>query len=644
MRVSTVRRFTVFLLVLAALLALQIPSVHANEDKAVQEVDAAEKKNATLVSKDNQKEGETSVNNEKEATVATQENQPEVEEEEDSDEDLDDHTIELNPNYVEEESDSDDENDEYDSEEEEQEDAIPKKKESKRSAKSQFNSKLAEKKSLLGRRGKKCINLVKHHRIKITVAMALFAFRNEIFEFVLNQVAPISKDPKTGKNVRSLKTPSMTSAIKIIVFVDVMRQLQAAGKKKQSPLLAALLLLAAKNPVLGTFIMKTILNENSSYVPPTEQHYTFEKLNDRYFKDCLALEKAADFKKKQPSDFPLSPLPILQDLHKAKHYNETVIVLDLTKLESGLRMEVLRDEVSFIIQQHRQSTIVPYGSIDKQGRNKTHEVEVLVLLESPGGSASDFALASQHILRLRKEPGIQVTVCVDKIAASGGYMIACAATPGRLFAAPFAVVGSIGVIGQIINVQKTLEGWGMRPMVFRSGKDKSPINPIGDVSSRDMKRIQTMIDETHVAFKRHVAHARPSLAETIDNLATGKVWLAYDGLELNLVDRIITSDEYIAERIKDGAKLLKLIRNPRKPSLFGGSRRRIDEPFTGITSHLLAPFKDHLREALVTFAKNANMDMNQGLDETSLAFKAAGVGQVMARADSTAYSTSSYSA
>jgi ClpP class serine protease len=138
-------------------------------------------------------------------------------------------------------------------------------------------------------------------------------------------------------------------------------------------------------------------------------------------------------------------------------------------------------------------------------------------------------------------------------------MIACASSPGRLFAAPFAVLGSIGVIGQTLNIHKALEGWGVRPLVFRGGRDKAPIGLLGEITNEGIAKVQDMVDDTHRAFKRHVAESRPLVAEKIEELATGDIWLGYDALDLGLVDRIVTSDEYIGERLAEGARVLKLV-------------------------------------------------------------------------------------
>ena len=536
-------------------------------------------------------------------------------------------TIEINPEYVSDDEDESDyeSEDEYDSEDEEEEDT----------SKAVLDTALAQTRKV----SRKAIEYAKKNRVKITLALALIAFRREIGRMVLNKIAPAAVDPVTGKLVRKWMKIEPTAVLKIVVFVDIMRQLQGAGKKRD-PLIIAFLLLGAKNPILSSLISKTILQENNSYVPPAEQHYTFEKLNERYKKDCLALQKASSHKSK--TDLHLPSLASLGHGAKpAKEYSETVIVLDLIGVDSA-RIDRLRDEVSFLLHQHREQTIsynTTTGSTDSGEENTTSKnVEVVVLLESPGGSASDFALASQQLLRLRNEPGIQVTVCVDKVAASGGYMIACASSPGRLFAAPFAVLGSIGVVGQSLNIQKTLEGWGIRPMVFRGGKEKAPLGLIGDVTSKQMKSIQSMVDDTHTAFKKHVVLARPVLAKKIDKVATGKIWLGASAMEVGLIDHIVTSDEYIGHRIQSGARLLKLIKNTRRRTLFGGPHSRGGFE-SRIKTSLLEPIRHHTKRALMNLAERIDIPAEDLMDAIPFSAKTTGVGS-LASTHPTMYSTS----
>lgn len=108
----------------------------------------------------------------------------------------------------------------------------------------------------------------------------------------------------------------------------------------------------------------------------------------------------------------------------------------------------------------------------------------------------------------------------------------------------------------------------MKPLIFRGGKNKAPVGLIGEVTKDGIKQVQKMVDATHVAFKRHVVAARPVLADKINKLATGEVWLGYEALSAGLVDRIITSDEYIGERILQGARVLRLVKYNKPRFLF----------------------------------------------------------------------------
>lgn len=118
--------------------------------------------------------------------------------------------------------------------------------------------------------------------------------------------------------------------------------------------------------------------------------------------------------------------------------------------------------------------------------------------------------------------------------------MACTSSPGRLFAAPFSILGSIGVVGQTLNFYETLQKYGVEPLTFRSGKAKAPLTATGEITREGMAFVQSMLDDVHRAFQRHVAEARPVLAGRMEQIATGETWLGYDALEKGLIDRIIT--------------------------------------------------------------------------------------------------------
>lgn len=256
-------------------------------------------------------------------------------------------------------------------------------------------------------------------------------------------------------------------------------------------------------------LFKDVFKSNPSYVPQIEQHWTFERLNERYTKDSLALIKAWDGGKSTGGNRTLASqlqesvfMSRLDGSGKTASaatyvYNSTAIILDMTNLDTSVsKLETIRDQISFILSHHRatrkigqrvrdtaavasNNTSTVTSSVaevaERIHANWSDEMEIIVMLGSPGGSAAHYGLAAQQVRRLRDEEGIKLTIVVDTVAASGGYMIACMSSPGQLYAAPFAVVGSIGVIGQQLNIHDFLKGYGVTPLTFRGGKDKAPL-------------------------------------------------------------------------------------------------------------------------------------------------------------------------
>ncbi len=472
------------------------------------------------------------------------------------------------------------------------------------------------------KRGRAVGKFVKKHKAQLVVLLILFAFRREVLLVLLSLVS----DPAPGGG-RQMKSLSMTSLLKILIVLDLLRKSlgRSGGAGKASALAVAALFGGAPSAAIVRTLFKDVFRSNPTYVPPVEQHYTFERLNERYTKDSLAMIKAWDGGSKgiggnrtlasqlQESVF-MSRLDGKAS-NDAATYNSTAIILDMTNLDTAVtKLETIRDQISFILSYHRTTRKIGRKLRDKaaaaNNSNSTimtvaerinadlsDEMEVIVKLGSPGGSAAHYGLAAQQVGRLRDEEGIKLTVVVDTVAASGGYMIACCSSPGRLYAAPFAVVGSIGVIGQQLNIHDFLKGYGVTPLTFRGGKDKAPLSLMGEVTEEGKQKIQDMIDHTHVAFKSHVAKARPILADSIDSVATGDVWLASDAIKVGLVDRLISSDEYIGERIAEGARVLKLIKYDKRihlPAFLSSSAG--PSPF----GHMRASMK-HLRE----FTKDA---------------------------------------
>ncbi|MEG5263334.1 protease SohB [Pseudomonas sp. JDS28PS106] len=175
----------------------------------------------------------------------------------------------------------------------------------------------------------------------------------------------------------------------------------------------------------------------------------------------------------------------------------------------------------------------------------TAQDEVVLRLESGGGMVHSYGLASSQLARIR-EAGIPLTICIDKVAASGGYMMACIGN--RIISAPFAILGSIGVVAQMPNVNRLLKKHDIDVEVLTAGEYKRTLTVFGENTEKGREKFQQDLNITHDLFKRFVASYRPQLS--IDEVATGEVWLGMAALDNQLVDELKTSDEYLAERAK----------------------------------------------------------------------------------------------
>ncbi|PZP22520.1 protease SohB [Pseudomonas kuykendallii] len=176
----------------------------------------------------------------------------------------------------------------------------------------------------------------------------------------------------------------------------------------------------------------------------------------------------------------------------------------------------------------------------------TPKDEVVLRLESGGGMVHSYGLASSQLARIR-QAGVPLTVCVDKVAASGGYMMACIGE--KIISAPFAILGSIGVVAQLPNVHRLLKKHDVDFEVLTAGEFKRTLTVFGENTEKGREKFQEDLETTHELFKNFVARYRPQLA--IDEIATGEVWLGMAALGKQLVDELKTSDEYLAERAKD---------------------------------------------------------------------------------------------
>ena len=173
----------------------------------------------------------------------------------------------------------------------------------------------------------------------------------------------------------------------------------------------------------------------------------------------------------------------------------------------------------------------------------TPKDEVVLRLESGGGMVHGYGLAASQLVRIR-DAGVPLTVCVDKVAASGGYMMACIGQ--KILSAPFAILGSIGVVAQLPNVHRLLKKHDVDVEVLTAGEYKRTLTIFGENTEKGREKFQDDLETTHELFKNFVARYRQQLS--IDDVATGEVWLGISALGKQLVDELMTSDEYLASR------------------------------------------------------------------------------------------------
>jgi len=166
--------------------------------------------------------------------------------------------------------------------------------------------------------------------------------------------------------------------------------------------------------------------------------------------------------------------------------------------------------------------------------------QVLVRLENPGGTVHEHGLAASQLLRI-KQQGLRLLVAVDKVAASGGYLMACVAD--EILAAPFAIVGSIGVIAQLPNFHRFLESRGVDFEQVTAGRYKRTLTLFGENTEEGRAKLQQELEDVHQLFKQQIAEHRPQV--DLDAVATGEHWYGLRALELKLIDRITTSDDFL---------------------------------------------------------------------------------------------------
>ncbi len=243
----------------------------------------------------------------------------------------------------------------------------------------------------------------------------------------------------------------------------------------------------------------------------------------------------------------LELLQLAQQLAKEgrarKKNNQKIYVIDFKGDVQASAVENLREEITLIL------------ATAKAGKDR-----VVVRLESPGGMVHGYGLAAAQLVRLR-DAGFHLTICVDKVAASGGYMMACIAN--EIITAPFAVVGSIGVVAQVPNFNRLLKEYNVDFELYTAGEYKRTVTMFGENTPEGKAKFEQELQQTHALFKHFVEKYRPKL--NVEKVATGEHWYGQDALDLNLVDELKTSDEYLLSALPQHD--VYVISTRRKPTL-----------------------------------------------------------------------------
>jgi len=256
-----------------------------------------------------------------------------------------------------------------------------------------------------------------------------------------------------------------------------------------------------------------------------------KRLNDRFDDLRLAVQSAvlddASFKKREKAE---------KKARKARdkkgggdEARARVFVLDFLGDVEASAVEALREEVSAVLLEARSGD------------------EVVLRLESPGGMVHSYGLAASQIERLRGKEGLKVTVSVDRVAASGGYLMA--ALGHQILAAPFAILGSIGVVAQVPNVHRLLKKNDVDVEVLTAGEYKRTLTVLGENTEQGRKKFLEELEDVHRLFKASVQAARPSLS--VETVATGESWFGTDALARGLCDHLETSDSYLLRRAEE---------------------------------------------------------------------------------------------
>ena len=309
----------------------------------------------------------------------------------------------------------------------------------------------------------------------------------------------------------------------------------------------ALVIIALKQQQQGIQGELEITNLSEEFEDNSKKLRDFHLSEDELKAQEKAEKKAAKAKaKEEKAQRKKGEIPL-------KESKPTLYVLDFKGDIQASATGALREEIS---------TILAVAKPDQD--------EVLLRLESPGGVVHGYGLAASQLMRL-KQKGIKLTIAVDKVAASGGYMMACVAD--KIVSAPFAIIGSVGVVAQVPNIHRLLKKHDVDVDVMTAGEFKRTVTMLGENTEKGKQKFQQELEETHNLFKQFVLQNRPHL--DMAQIATGEHWFGTQALALNLVDEIATSDDLILQAME--TKAVIAVHYKQKKSLIQKLGKQVEE-------------------------------------------------------------------
>ena len=284
--------------------------------------------------------------------------------------------------------------------------------------------------------------------------------------------------------------------------------------------------------------------EEDAELKVTNLNEKYNALKEKLLESVMDKKEFKQHLKAQAKDDKKEAKQIKNNQNKPKLY-----VLDFEGDIKASEVETMRDEITALL-----SVANPQD-------------EVLLKLDNSGGIVHEHGLAASQLTRI-KDANLKLTVSVDKVAASGGYMMACVAD--RIVAAPFAILGSIGVLAQLPNFHRLLDRAGVDFEQHTAGEYKRTVTMFGKNSDKEREKLKIDLQETHILFRDFVSEHRSKL--DIEKVATGEHWYGKQALELNLVDELKTSDELLVNALDefDIYEIETQIKQALQDRLFGG--------------------------------------------------------------------------